>query len=555
MNTHEFTLNQLCNTLRLAIKGNFISYGSYFILKTPGNHDAVKALQAFFSGGAIWEQNSTLRALHPAGPLNCDQNDEKLIEQTKAFIIKYNAASKFPIDEYVWADVCKQTFQNASLFSYDSLSALASWNIFLQQLRDMQAALKINSASKEENPYIKLDEEEVQSAWITFLSQLYINGHHRTVEVIHNYLHLACLIAKHRLPEEVKRSDPQSKDKMPMLDVIAEPRNNALTIKDISLLMNVPLVDGMEIAGKIIIGVETADAIKADFVFMAAVLRIFLKMPHSIFAEPYHSSEYRKLKFTQDNFQAEYSGLRRMMWDQLPLLNVPFRAMAAQNEEPSANDIEEQLNDLSIASAIDQQYESGKDKSRSKTAIPFLNIFKSDKKETKDLDSLRRDSPPAASIPPKKSSPKGGDAISPVRPQRQPSPKERSEIVARNELVRQSSSGNIKQGGTRVSFGRTASDRHMAPSSLSSSPPSFQVPTVALLPKHHSQDMDQSDPRRYVPAYLVGFVPMGGAVADPNQTPRTIILHTPPVDITGHDGQNVEKTAEDKLDRRNRKGN
>jgi hypothetical protein len=557
MNNHEFTLMQLRNILNIAIKGGFVPFDAHFIFRTPGNHDALKALRTFLLGGDAWEQNAELQKLFSEGPLKWELTEEKQLEKIKAFVTSYNAQNKLPIDEYVWADLCKLTFQNTTMLIYDSMSAYTCWNIFLQQLRDMHTAIRTSSASKEENPFLKLNKREVQNAWIHFLSQMYQNGHHRTVEVVHNYLHLACMVSVFKAQDKFEISPPSSPDlKQKGPANLLALKNNGLDAKGIALVMNAPLLDGLEIAGKIVIGEGCADDVKSEFFFMAEVLRIFLKNPHPLFKQPYHSSEYRKLQLAQEEHKEEYKSLQQLLWAELPLLNVPFRKMKAENTTES--DIDEQLAHLTVEDPATRQHA---DEVLKKPRIPLLHYFMGDKSEAKkhgepspkrDADSLRKDSPTSAAVT-KKASPKGTDTIvPPIRPQsavRQPSPKERSEIIARAELTRQGSSGNVKQGA-RVSFGRTTSDRHLTPS-LGSSPP-----TMTLLPR--LPEASEAETRQYVPAYLVGFVP-AAASSEPNVTPRAFILHSSSMEIPSRSSADARSRASgdsavDDAQLRNRKG-
>lgn len=335
-NEHAFALKHVRGVLNLVIKGKFVNYRKTRIFRDPGSASAQKALEEYLA------------------KVNWKKDEAALIKSTKEFIANYNEEHKgLPIDDYVWADVAKQCFQNGYVLNKKSVDAYTAWYSFLRQLKSIQPHIdNIPLASDGMSIYV-LKPEIFQMIMPEFISQLSNSDGNsddrRSAEVIHNYMHLTFLIHQGSLPAklEEKESNPFAKDKQKVTVPIeriedVNSKGNSFSVKDIGILMNPALLDGLELSSKLSESTtlekvanrsqaeyEKLLKLQAEYEYFGRVLELILCHPHPLFNEPYSSKLYRHTSIKQAVFEEESKAFVNFIWNELPTTNLPLKDVHA----------------------------------------------------------------------------------------------------------------------------------------------------------------------------------------------------------------------------------
>ncbi|MBS0288311.1 MAG: hypothetical protein JSR17_13525 [Proteobacteria bacterium] len=463
MNTHIFTVRQVRNLYKLVIKGKFINFNSYLILRLTPNETAKKALEDMLK------------------TLDWHKEDEALIGEIKTFIATYNAANLHPIDDHVWSDFVKRYFQNGSIIDNDSLVSYNARNILLRQLRNPAFQDSVHMLPE-------------------FIGQLYAQGFHTTAEVIHNYLFFAVRAVQgfKNQPQEVPlaltppaaaASSSDQKEKQPLIEAI---KSNGMDPKAVAIIMSPALLDGLDINGKILGNGMPETALKEESVLMAKILETFLKNPPPIFLEEFHSRAYRDVATSKQNdFEKEIAALNNIL-DKLTMQDFSLSEIAFGFEQS------------------DQKSE----KSKVPLLRGILSLLSSDKPANAENSSARK----------RDSSPRRGQRLDSPSDQKKASPKELEMSPSARMLIgrtppkdrgaflnRQSSQGRMDEH-RQVTFQRTATPT----SATSPRDPSetLEMPGTPFLPVYQLVALMPVDAQVTVPrapssaAYYVSSAPV-----------------------------------------------
>ncbi len=523
-NEHVFALKHVRNVLNLIIQGKFINYRKTRIFREGGSESAKKALEAFLA------------------KVNWKQDEAALIKATREFVAKYNQEYKgLPIDDYVWADVAKQCFQNGRILNKKSVDAYTAWYSFLRQLKSIQPHIENIPLAIDGTPLYDLKPEIFQMIMPQFISQLSNSDSNsddrRSAEVIHNYMHLTFLIHQGSLsakPEE-KESNPLAKDKQRAVEHNeAYSKGNTFDIKAIGLMMNPSLLDGLELSNmlsektNLMRAAEPSQAeyerirklklLQSEYEYFGRVLELILCHPHPLFNEPYSSKFYRRPDIKQAVFEEESVAFVNFLWEELPTSNLALKEVHVTVTERAVQSTVEELVEPAAAGSEKQKHSL-----TSGIKALILGDRHDNQSPRKSDQSPKKSMELGSPNKEKKESPKADASSPPSRTSlaapRRPSPKDRSSIDPRPEpkgplIRREISVGRLPTDETKqVSFARTPSYREL------------------VSPRQQGQ-VELAAPT-FLPGYMVALVPVNN---DGSSTPRpssgvTYIMQTAPISV------------------------
>lgn len=461
MNTHSVALKQIRLLYRWIIKGKLINFSTDSIFRHAISENARNALDTYLKS------------------FDWSKNDDDAIKEIKAFVDFYNIglAEELRINDMVWSQLVKRYFQNGNIIEVDeSAKVFVAHYIFLRQIKSMCTTIDKIPKLANGNPAYKLNDEEYEDVLPTFISQLYHAGFHDSVSVIHQYLYFTLQIFEaHKVQaEQVLSIEPISKEKQK--EPLKEPVSTVdMHARAVAVLMSPALLDGLELNGYIIGDGKPDVHFGKENLFLSTLLAIFLKNPHPIFREPYHSKAYRDLKLRQKDFDTELDSYRSFLRS-ARTSNIAIRELKLHMNPTPELPIEAMQHLL--LEVLPPPVDLVPDKPIERRQSGFGGLLSRMTSREKDKEKEKDESSA------KKNSPKEQENLAQNKGAvvRNPSPKDRTNIIAPKSPVNLERQVSFGRSPTQPRMGspRNPTDPTLDPSRVTGFLPGYQL--VALMP-------------------------------------------------------------------------